>query len=285
MPAVGESDLASLFPAGTQLYAETRDLGLDVQERDGGPHDPDGARDAPRTRADRGPSRRPASRRCSTSSRTRPSARASERTGRGSASPVRSRTRRSRATAWNELLGIVGAMASQDDAGIEVTEADVDGTTVTTITLPEEATEDMQVGGMPFAVESLSIADQRWHAAVRHGRLRDGRARLRRQRLARIERGLHRRPSATSTPNLGLVYADIGGAHDHARSAALIRHGRLGRHVALGRWPRPVRRGRHGGRLGHLGPPDPLRGLSASERLYHAPGAASRRPASRARSA
>ena len=105
------------------------------------------------------------------------------------------------------VLGIVGAMASRDDAGIEVTEADVDGTTVTTITLPEEATEDMQVGGMPFAVESVSIADRRWHAAVRHGRLRDGRARLRRQRLARLERGLHvgrrrRRPrtSASCTP-------------------------------------------------------------------------------------
>ena len=182
------------------------------------------------------------------------------------------------------VLGIVGAMASRDDSGIEVTEADVDGTTVTTITLPEEATEDMQVGGMPFAVESLSIA-------ISDGTLLFGTGDFVTDALA-SDGSASLASSEGYTSAVGDVDAEPRPrlrrhrrGHDHARSAALLRHGRLGRRVAVGRWPRPVRRGRHGGRLGHLGAPHPLRGLSASERLYHAPGAARWRPASPARSA
>jgi hypothetical protein len=108
------------------------------------------------------------------------------------------------------VLGIVGAMASRDDSGIEITEADVDGTTVTTITLPEEATEDMQVGGMPFAVGSLSIAISDGTLLfgtgdfVKDALTSDGSA-----SLASSEG--YTSAVGDSTPNLGLVYADIGG--------------------------------------------------------------------------
>ena len=93
---------------------------------------------------------------------------------------------------------------------IEVTEADVDGTTVTTITLPEEADAmTCRSAACPFAVESVSIAISDGTLLFGTGDFVTTRSRPTRASLART------RANASAVgeldANLGLVYVDIGG--------------------------------------------------------------------------
>jgi hypothetical protein len=208
IPAVGESDLATRFPATTQVYAETRDLGATFKNAvEGlmaqmGPDDRkdldsiEGLLGVPLPQAfdfvadaavglsidDSGLSI-------------------------GAAGIVNDPEVAS--DRLQRLLGLVGLLASQSDAGVDVTEADVNGTTVTTIKLPT-GDDGIEAMGMPLGIGSLSLALDGDTLLFGTGDfVTDALASDGSSSLATNEG--YTSAIAGSTPNVGVVYADIGG--------------------------------------------------------------------------
>jgi hypothetical protein len=209
IPASGESDLASRFPASTQVYAETRDLGSTFQNAIEGLMTQMGPDDSEDLESLEGLLGVPL-----------PQAFAFvEDAAFGAAidegglwlgvageltDPEVASDRIER------LLGFVGLLASQADADIEITDADVNGTTVTTITLPAQAGEDMEAFGMPLSIESLSLAIDGSTLLFGTGDfVTDALSSAGTDSLATSEG--YTSALAGSTPNVGVLYADIGG--------------------------------------------------------------------------
>jgi hypothetical protein len=203
LPAVGESELAGLFPAGTQLYVETRDLGTTVANGLDGlmtmmPPESleeieplEGVLGVPLPQvldfiedAAIGGSIDEGGLWLGIAGEVTDEEVADERLER--------------------LLGLIGLMAAGDDAELDIEESEVAGTTVTTITLPAEtsamgvrvgdtlslaiADGVLLVGTGDFVTDALT-ADPATSLATSEG-------------YASAVEGL--------TPNIGLVFADVG---------------------------------------------------------------------------
>jgi hypothetical protein len=208
MPAVGESDLASLFPSSTQIYAETRDLGSTLRGAIEGlmaQVPPEGAEDIEGLEGLLGVPLPQALDFVEDAALGG----AIDEGGIwiGVAGEVTDEEVAN--DRLERLLGLIGMLASQSDEGIEITEADVAGTTVTTITLPSEAGDDAEMFGLPLDVGSLSVAIDDGTLLFGTGDfVTDALEGDGTDSLATTEG--YTSALAGSTPNVGVIYADIG---------------------------------------------------------------------------